>query len=292
MHQSHVVIRPFTWAALHTLLTVKGRSSPEDEEQLRRWLRQPGMRPERDCFIADVNGQAAGYGYLIVEEPIQRGVLVLEGARGPVELALVEAAERHAQGMGLAVLHVDVAESDVEHQLMLASCSFEHVRTHWHMRRSDPTLLPVAVPEGMRLRLARREDALAVTTLQNGAFTGSWGYSPNTDEEIEYRVFDLPNPGPDPVLLLEEEGGILAYCWDHRERGGPGIVGMVGVHPSQQGHGLGRVVTAAGINHWVEQAVLPVEITVDSENTPAVRLYQSLGFELQWRSFWYELRLE
>jgi ribosomal protein S18 acetylase RimI-like enzyme len=139
--------------------------------------------------------------------------------------------------------------------------------------------------------LAAREDAPAITELQNAAFTGSWGYAPNTPDEIEYRIFDLPLPGPDPVLLLEQEGGILAYCWDHREGNGPGFVGMVGVHPSQQGQGLGRIVTAAGVNYWVERGVLPVDITVDSENTPAVRLYESLGFELQWRSLWYELTL-
>jgi ribosomal protein S18 acetylase RimI-like enzyme len=288
MPQPSLTLRSFHWDDLPTLLAIKGASSTDDAERLRRWLSQPGMQPERDCFIALENDRPVAYCYLINEERIQRGVLLLEGAHVAIEHALVETAEHHARALGCTVMHVDVPESNSDRRQALAARGLHHVRTHWHMRRGDSALVPYAVPDGMRLRLAERSDALALTHLQNAAFTGTWGYSPNSDAEVEYRIFDLPLPDPDPVLLLEQEGGVLAYCWDHREGDGPGVVGMVGVHPSQQGRGLGRIVTAAGINYWVERGVLPVDITVDSENTPAVRLYESLGFELQWRSLWYE----
>ncbi|MEX2430853.1 MAG: GNAT family N-acetyltransferase [Dehalococcoidia bacterium] len=295
MPETPIAVRTFRWEDIPALLALLGhQASSSHEERLRRWLRQPNMRPERDCLLAEAAGDAAGlraYGYVVTEQAIDRGVLLLEGARGEAEAALVQAAERHAAGLGLKVLHVDVPEADESRQRLLGSRGFVYVRTHLHMRLTHATPLPVEPPGGMRLRMAERADALALTALQNAAFTGSWGYAPNTADEIEYRIFDLPMPDPDPVLLLEEEGGVMAYCWDHREGEGPGIVGMVAVHPRQQGRGLGRIVTAAGINHWLERGVSPIEITVDSDNTPAVRLYESLGFALDWRSLWYELRL-
>jgi mycothiol synthase len=67
---------------------------------------------------------------------------------------------------------------------------------------------------------------------------------------------------------------------------------MVGIRPDLQGRGLGRVVTAAGLDHLVDVGATPIDITVDSANTPAVKLYESLGFTPEWRSFWYELSLD
>ena len=64
---------------------------------------------------------------------------------------------------------------------------------------------------------------------------------------------------------------------------------MVGVLPERQSGGLGRIVTRAGIAQLIELGAPALEITVDSENPPAIRVYESLGFTLDWRSFWYQL---
>ncbi len=71
----------------------------------------------------------------------------------------------------------------------------------------------------------------------------------------------------------------------------PGIVGMVGVWPDRQGKGYGKVVTGLGINHLLGIGAKPIEITVDSENPSAIRIYENVDFTIDWRSFWYELAL-
>lgn len=58
-----------------------------------------------------------------------------------------------------------------------------------------------------------------------------------------------------------------------------GEVYAVGIAPDHQGHGLGRALTAAGINHLAEQGLDEVMLYVDADNPAAVALYESLGFE-------------
>ena len=289
-------VRRFSWDDVRLLATLEAGSTltepappAESVERMRRWLAQPGMHPERDCFIALDGPAPSGYAYLVTEQPIARGVLTGRSAP-PGRQALLDAAVAQARSAGLAVIDVDVAESDTERKAFLASAGFAHVRTHVHLRRDDTRKIGAPVPEGATLRTAGHGDAPAVTALQNAAFAGSWGYCPNTPDEIAYRVFELPDDPPDHVLLLEQGGTLSAYCWTHREHAdAPGVIGMVGVVPDQQSQGLGRAVTAAGLDHLIDVGATPVDITVDSENAPALRLYERLGFARQWRSMWYEL---
>ncbi len=209
-----------------------------------------------------------------------------------IERRLLDAAIAHARDLRFEVIDVDVGEADVAQRNLLSEAGLSHVRTHVHLRRDSAEPADGTMPDREFVKIATRDDVVRLTDIQNAAFTGSWGYCPNIPEEIEYRVFDLPQDGPDVVLLLYRAASLVAYCWTHSEAPGePGVVGMVGVEPSLQGQGIGRAATAAGINHLVETGATPIDVTVDSQNTPAVRLYESLGFELQWKSLWYELRL-
>ena len=53
---------------------------------------------------------------------------------------------------------------------------------------------------------------------------------------------------------------------------------MVGVHPREQGTGLGRALTLAGLAYLRAQEIPEVMLYVDGDNTAAIRLYESLGF--------------
>lgn len=302
MTADRLTIRSFTWQDVPLLLGLQaghGLADPapseDDVAELRRWLHQPNLAPERDCLIAFEGETPAGYVYLSVEPAIGRGVLtgaVLPGHEGETEAALVDAAVAAGQGFGLSILDWDAAEQDTRRQGLLEAHGFSHVRTHLHQRRDETSHTGATTPAGATLRQATRDDVQVVTEVQNAAFTGSWGFCPNTPEEVGYRIFEQPQNPPDVVLLLEIDGRAVGYCWTHVDAPGePGIVGMVGVLPDQQGSGFGRVVTAAGVDHLVSTGATPLDITVDSENTPAVRLYESLGFRTRWRSVWYRKEL-
>jgi ribosomal protein S18 acetylase RimI-like enzyme len=263
-----------------------------DPSEVARWLKQPNLTPEEECFFAEVEGEVVAFGYLIIEHPLSRGVLIAEAEEPRVLRALIAQAADRAQSAGLSALQIDVPESNDQWHQACEAAGMSVVRTHHHMIRpgAEPTRAPL--PPGMTTRLATRADVGTVTGIQNAAFAGSWGYSPNSENEIEYRIFELPSLAPDPVVMVNVDGQDLAYCWAHRERAGTsGTVGMVGVLPSQQGKGLGKLATAAGVNHLMSVGATSVEITVDSENGPAIHIYQSVGFKLGNRSVWYQREL-
>ena len=50
------------------------------------------------------------------------------------------------------------------------------------------------------------------------------------------------------------------------------------MHPTEQGTGLGKALTLAGLHYLQSREIPSVMLYVDGENTAAIRLYKSLGF--------------
>ena len=63
---------------------------------------------------------------------------------------------------------------------------------------------------------------------------------------------------------------------------------MLGVAPNYRGKGIGKKLVLAGLARLKSKGLQVAELTVDSENKAAYALYQSLGFEVQAKTFWYE----
>jgi mycothiol synthase len=57
-----------------------------------------------------------------------------------------------------------------------------------------------------------------------------------------------------------------------------GEVYVLGVHPAEQGTGLGRALTLAGLRYLRVHELPWVVLYVDGENKAAIKLYESLGF--------------
>ena len=303
MQDLTVQIRSFEWkdiSALAHLLSQLPDDWPGQEQITTDWLRRqlaahPHVHPDQDIFLAWEGSDAYGYALLEREEPISRGVM-REGVapawrRKGIGRLLLDRLVAHVRQLRLAVLHVDIAADNTAAKGLLTKAGFIHVRTHWHLRREALDRTEVKAPSGYTLRLMDPSEVEALTELQNAAFAGSWGYCPNTPEQLRYQLFHL-HEQPDEVVVLEQDGALVGYCWTHKGAAGqPGFVGMMGVHPLHRSKGLGRVVTGAGVDLLLDGGVSSVELTVDSENPPAVRMYEALGFGPEWTSHWYELRL-
>lgn len=96
------------------------------------------------------------------------------------------------------------------------------------------------------------------------------GLSP--DHPLDESLDDPAHPGNPPIA---------AFHWTKRPPGDPvGEVYAVGVVPAYQGRGLGRWITAIGVDHLIAAGVEAIELYVESDNLPAQRTYAALGFRV------------
>ncbi len=98
------------------------------------------------------------------------------------------------------------------------------------------------------------------------------------------------------IFLLEIAGSIAAKAElmipPHDSRDAIGYIKRVIVHPDQRGKGLARHIMEYVINYArVEQHLDAIDLHVWDQNTSAIHLYETLGFEMQHREIYYRLPL-
>ena len=263
-----------------------------DAPFLRDMLGQPGMDAEENCMLAVAGGDLVGYALVVPELPIDRIVLDSgvhpDHRRGGVGSRLLEWGIARGQELGAQTAHTSVGEDAHEAWAFLERHGYTPLRHYWEVRW-EGTEIASDLPEGVSLRTYEEGDAALLADVQNAAFGKQWGYSPNTAEQVTYKV-NMERSSPEGILFLMRGDQAAGFCWTRMD--GPiGVIWMVGVHPDHQGLGLGRAITTAGIDHMLKQGVRAVELSVDSANTPARELYLSLGFQKVGGVLWYERSL-
>jgi mycothiol synthase len=86
---------------------------------------------------------------------------------------------------------------------------------------------------------------------------------------------------PDGFLLHEIDGQLAGFCWTkvHAHTEPPmGEIYVIGVDPDHQQRQLGRALVVAGLDYLARTGLTVGMLYVDATNTPAVSLYESLGF--------------
>ncbi|SIQ18651.1 mycothiol synthase [Micromonospora avicenniae] len=225
----------------------------------------------------DTTDPAAGVGVELVTHPARR--------RNGVGRALARGAVAAATGPLRAWAHGDHPSAAA----LAVDLGFTRARVLWQLRRSltAPVTEP-RLPDGVTLRAFQPGvDDDSWLALNARAFAehpeqGRW-----TAEDLRVR---LAEPWFDPagfLLAVEESTGqLLGFHWTKvHERPGSARIGEVyvlGVDPAAHRGGLGRALTAAGLAYLRDRRGLDrVMLYVDESNSPAVALYERLGF-LRW----------
>jgi mycothiol synthase len=220
-----------------------------------------------------------------------RGVAQLDTPQGVAEL-VVHPDHRRA-GIGRRIAEAVLARVDGTLSVwahgqqpgavaLAARLGFTRVRELWQMRRSllDPIPAP-ELPAGVRLRaFVPGQDDEEFLRVNNAAF--DWHPEQGGWDRAQLRMREA-EPWFDPagfLLAVDEADRLLGFHWT-KEHAAPEPIGEVyvlGVDPSARGIRLGAGLTLAGLHHLRGRGHTRVLLYVEADNTPAVRLYEALGF--------------
>jgi mycothiol synthase len=246
-----------------------------------------GGSPRAVNLLLLADGTLTGYAHLdpVADQGGPSGELVVgpayrgQGRGRALADELTKAAGGHPFGLWA---HGDLRAA----RRLAAAAGFDRVRALWQMRRPLTGPLPDPVlPDGVTVRtFVAGQDEQPWLDLNRLAFAthpeqGAWTRA-DLDQREREPWFD-----PDGFFLAERAGKLAGFHWtkihqhEPDQQDGPmGEVYVVGVDPAERGTGLGRALTLMGLHYLRSRGLREVLLYVDEANTPAVRLYESLGF--------------
>jgi mycothiol synthase len=260
-------------------------------------LRRPNYCPERDLFIAKLDGDTVGS--MNIESELAIGRVVLDYTVHPehrgsgLATDLFNSSMNRAKELGAEVAHVSINEDNVAVKKILLELGFRLVRQFLELKLDIGGVDGLGIGSTIECDYLRPGQEDKLTKLQNRAFAGTWGYNPNSVEEITFRI-NLSTCSRQDIVLTYDEDRAVGCCWTgiSCEKGIPserkGRIHMLGVDPDYRGKGIGAELMMAGLTRLRNRGLRVAELTVDSENRTACALYQSLGFEVQASTVWYE----
>jgi mycothiol synthase len=212
--------------------------------------------------------------------------------QGTVELVVHPAAR--GGGIGTALMRAAVERSGVPVRVwahgtlpaakaLAATLGLRAVRELVQMRRPLAGVTHPGVPRGVSIRTySGSHDDPELLRVNNAAFSwhpeqGGW-----TNSDLAERFAE---PWFDPrglFLAFDERGALRGFHWTKVHDDRLGEVYVLGVDPAAQGRGLGRVLTAVGLDHLRQrlgsEGQAAVILYAESDNVAAIKTYESLGF--------------
>ncbi|WEV27061.1 mycothiol synthase [Streptomyces sp. 71268] len=257
---------------------------PAVSEQGRLRLRGGSREGVRHLVLRVDGDTLVGYAQLEDTDPVE-----------PPAAELVVRPGRRGHGHGRALGNALLAESGKRLRVwahgghpaarhlaqVLGLALFRELR---QLRRplGEPALTEIpepSLPAGVTVRaFVPGEDDAAWLAVNAAAFAHHPEQGSLTQRDLDDRKaeawFD-----PAGFFLAERAGRLVGFHWTkvHAEEN-LGEVYVVGVHPDEQGSGLGKALTAIGLRHLAARGLPTGMLYVDADNVPAVTVYERLGF--------------
>jgi mycothiol synthase len=307
----HVHFTPTGTLGTMRCLEIKRQMDSDDiasvSELLDAAARADGRRPLSDHLYLDlVNGGLDGFaGFLASEPGHDHPVAYAQISRGNdahafeivihphhrYEMAtigpeLIEAALDVVASDGGGRVNWWVFEPTSAHTALADAARLTRGRTLFQMRRRLPTDMAVTIETRAFVPGVDDEAWLRVN---NRAFAGHGEQGGWTIETFSHR---RQEPWFDPegfrVLDAVDDDGVVrmaGFCWTkvHPATDGDEVLGeiyVIAVDPDFHGRGFGAQLTLAGLDHLADHGISTGMLYVDADNTPAVTLYERLGFTI------------
>ena len=252
-----------------------------------RDLAHPG--PGSQGFAAYVAGEPVGYLRAVrrdSEAAFDCAMTVHPDHRDDdVPGLLLMAGIDHARAQQADHVSLWVFGADVDTDSLALGRGLHIERELWQMRVPLPVGGRVELPDAVTLRAFEPgRDDTEWLTVNNRAFAADPDQGGWTADTLAGRIaedwFD-----PEGFLVADDGGRMAGFCWTKVHPATPphephalGEIYVIGVNPDDQGRGLGRALTVAGLDHLHRRGIDVGMLFVDAGNTPAVGLYRALGF--------------
>ncbi|MGC3022109.1 mycothiol synthase [Brevibacterium sp. FAM 24630] len=223
------------------------------------------------------------------------GIRALQGDRHAAEFLI--SPDHRGQGLGAELLALILAEepeswcwSHGDHPAA-AHLAKKHglgrdrvlyqMRTEAGLRLAD--LPATQAPEGVELRSFAPGDEAGWLAVNNAAFDWHPEQGSQTRADID-AIVTAADFDPDTVVLAVRDGEVIGFhqikLTDTDGQGRLGEVYVVGVDPTIHAKGVGKALTIEGMRRMVAAGAEVIELYVESDNAPALGLYERLGFHV------------
>lgn len=230
-----------------------------------------------------------------VERRVRHGEVWLSASATGTSPDRLRALAHEALAQGSPAVHWEASEDDDEAAVdaLAARAGLDRRRDILHLRRAlplEPDLVAATTPVPLRPLRPGSPDEAAWVRCNNRSFVD---HPDQGRETLASLATTMAEPWFDPAGLLladgtppvDAGGGLDGFCWTkvHPAEGGEparGEIYVIGIDPSASGRGLGRSLTVAGLQRLSGLGLGEALLYVESDNAPARRLYDALGFSL------------
>ena len=120
----------------------------------------------------------------------------------------------------------------------------------------------------MIIRTMESKDIKDIAELEKVCFSDPWSEN-SIASELENRLSYW--------LVAEEEGRVVGYVGSQSVLDGADVMNLA-VSPEFRRQGIGEALVKALVAHLQQKGIIALMLEVRVSNTPAIALYQSLGF--------------